>query len=541
MPSNATRLREAFRSLLLPISPHNEAECIELLEQELVHLGLSPADHHVWINLQTDRWRDSGVPEQNFSRVIGRTLAGGHPEFGAKLSEQYFSLHNRLREDFFLSHDESSAFLSHALLMCQLAHHDFTSAAQIGRILSARDSRVHFGFRPVDMCINRLKVKQRFRQEDVSTLFERDSTLEELTLADSDLSTCINVLDGVAENLGFPDPFAPLLTTLARPADPAAYTPYLQMLHYQCVLAEFFDHAVTYLYEFNPRGAAANWLFSQYPDSMVSAGNPFLNNAKSVERAARGWAQSKKPAEIRGALALVAVLSGLESMGFSARRELATWIRLWLHRVIRSAEPLSEPLAEELPHSTIRAIMDKISLNETQTGGIIEQRAIDALTSLLHPECDGWHSRGLGDSVNASNTSKKKLGDVDYQHPVNRKVVAYEAHAGKLTEVYLEEHLRTLERILIARSVEWESFSDPIDWNITIMFVAHSFASSLPSTLELNGVHIDLDFCSFEDLVARTAEETPDLDAAFSRHVLAALNSKTTPARVRHALMALSS
>src|SRR3546814_11380722 len=99
------------------------------------------------------------------------------------------------------------------------------------------------------------------------------------------------------------------------------------------------------LYEFSPRGVAANWLFQEYPDSIAGASNPFLNNAKAVEVIDESWVRSKRSAERPGARAIYHLLSMLDGLGFSARREIARWVRLWLLRVIRVANerPLGMP------------------------------------------------------------------------------------------------------------------------------------------------------------------------------------------------------
>jgi hypothetical protein len=311
------------------------------------------------------------------------------------------------------------------------------------------------------------------------------------------------------------------------------------MLHYQCVIAEFFDHAVTVLYEFAPRGAVAEWLFAQYPGDLSGAGNPFLNNAKSVDRLDAAWARSKdRQGLLSPASALFEIVAGLEVMGFAARQELSGWLRRWLLRVIR----LTRPLAREVPDlptaEAVAALLDAAAADETRTAGIIEQRLVDAVALTRHLEHHGWRSHGVGDSVNASNVSRRKLGDCEFQNASERKVVAYEAHAGNLSQVYVDGHAQTLRRVLPWRIEEWERIADLEDWEVEVVFVSHSF-SCLPTDLEIEGLHVAVQFVQYSDFIADapTPGEMTDL---FATHVNARLNERRTPQRVRDTYLALT-
>src|SRR5690606_17827723 len=101
-----------------------------------------------------------------------------------------------------------------------------------------------------------------------------------------------------------------------------------------------------------------------------------------------------------------------------------------------------EPIPNDYNIDTISQIVSKIASGPTSTYGILEQRLLDVLTSIKHSE-QNWRPRGLRDSVNTNNTSKKKLGDVDYQDSSAYKITAYEAHGGKLNKIYLEGHIKT--------------------------------------------------------------------------------------------------
>ena len=87
-----------------------------------------------------------------------------------------------------------------------------------------------------------------------------------------------------------------------------------------------------------------------------------------------------------------------------------------------------------------------------------------------HLEHDGWRSHGLGDSVNASNVSRRKLGDCEFQNASAADgSMAYEAHAGNLSQVYVDGHAQTLRRVLPLRIEEWERIAGVQEWNIEII------------------------------------------------------------------------
>lgn len=532
-------LQEAFRSLLLPINASLEDACLGVLTEELKELGLSHAECPAWLRDQAARWHDEGAPSDQLRDALCKAIEVGHPDLGKALSQRYFKLHADLQTDHLLSHEQATAFLSHALLMARLAGEERMSSAQVANLLVVRDKRVNFSRQSVDVCVSRLGVKRPLEVDGVESLFKKDREQEEAVFADADLAVGAEIVSQAAARLLFPNDMLRALQTLAREDDIGNYSPYLQMLHYQCVVAEFYDHAVTDLYEFNPRGNAVKWLIRQYPRALSRAGNPFLNNAKSVERVDGSWARSKKRNERPGATALLSILEGLESMGFAARQELAGLLRCWLHRVMRLAVPAAVELPKAFNAGQIGSVLKAIKSGNSNTAGIIEQRVVDALTSIRHRKEDGWRSRGIGDSVNATNISRKKLGDCDYQNADKRNVVAYEAHAGTLTQTYLDEHVRTLEKAVRLRREEWSSFSEPDEWQVDILFIAHRLDVKRRHAFAVEGVKVEIRSVTFDELIG-AGPMPQEFVSSFQEHVMAPLNEKRTPDHARKALRAMA-
>jgi hypothetical protein len=527
-------LRESFRALLLPIDPAREQDALDAAQAAMINVGIAVTDQAEFIRLELSRTKAGQGLHLGLSALIDAGLRAGDPDWGPRLASRYHELHEAvLQERHLMSFDEASAFLSHARLIARLAADESMSAAQIASVLSARDRRVDFSWQAVQDVLGRLGLRRALGLTEVQALFERDRELEERHFADADFVDAASIVGRVGRDFGFPRDLESLLIRLFPPEpDRPRHGPYLQILHYQCVIAEFFDHAVTVLYEFAPRGGVAEWLFAQYPGDLSGAGNPFLNNAKSVDRLDGAWARSKdRQGLLSPASALFEIVAGLEVMGFAARQELAGWLRRWLLRVIR----LTRPLAREVPNhptaNAVAALLDAVGADETRTAGIIEQRLVDAVALTHHLEHQGWRSHGVGDSVNASNVSRRKLGDCEFQNASERKVVAYEAHAGNLSQVYVDGHAQTLRRVLPMRIEEWERIADLEDWDVEVVFVAHSF-SCLPANIEIEGFHVAVMFVEYSNFIAGapTPSEMTDL---FATHVNARLNERRTPQRVR--------
>jgi hypothetical protein len=503
--------------------------------------GIAVADQAEFIRLELNRTKAGHGIHTGLSRLIDAALHAGDLEWGPRLASKYDELHETvLQERHLMSFDEASAFLSHARLIAQLARDESMSAAQIATILSARDRRVDFSWQAVQDVLGRLGLRRTLNLAEVQALFQRDAELEERYFADADFGDAASIVGRVGRDFGFEEDLESLLTRLFPPdSDGPRHGPYLQMLHYQCVIAEFFDHAVTVLYEFAPRGAVAEWVFAQYPGDLSGAGNPFLNNAKSVDRLDAAWARSKdRQGLLSPASALFEIVAGLEVLGFAARQELAGWVRRWLLRVVR----LTRPLAREVPAlptpKAVAALLEAVAADETRTAGIIEQRLVDAVALTRHADADGWRSHGVGDSVNASNVSRRKLGDCEFQNAAARKVVAYEAHAGNLSQVYVDGHAQTLRRVLPMRIEEWERIADLDEWDVAVVFVAHSF-SCLPMDIEIEGVHVAVQFVQYNDFLADVPAPA-DMTSLFANYVNARLNARQTPQRVRDTYIELT-
>ncbi|RYZ87770.1 MAG: hypothetical protein EOP06_12140, partial [Proteobacteria bacterium] len=481
-----------------------------MLETTLSSFGVIHADFQAWVALRVANWMESGSPAADLRQVVLEILKIADLNHGPKLAQIYFETHRGLMTSYFMSHEEARALLTSAFFIGDLAWIERQSAAQIAKLLAAGRNDTTFTRQSVGYLTEKMGYKAVLTRPEVEALFSEDADAALEFFADADIAAACEIATTYALLLGFPSNLYTALTALAPLANLVHFPPYLQILHYQCTIAEYFDHAARDFYEFSPRGGPALWLFSQYPGALATAGNPYLNNAKSVGEVDESWVRSKKQNERPGAKALHEILAGLEQMRFAARREVAKVLRMWLHHVMRLSEPLTMMLPEQLTSSQIESLLNGVMLGNTGTYGIIEQRIVDAVSAARHRPVDGWRGRGLGDSVNTTNVSRKKIGDVDFQHAGNRKIIAYEAHGGELTDIYVDEHLRTLRKVIALRNEELAGIADLSEWEVTVVFIAHRISVEDRIVLEIDGLRVALIFQTFAQFLENSIDLEPD-------------------------------
>jgi hypothetical protein len=536
MPGDNREAREALRSLLLPTHAPAEQQALETAIQVAVDAGVAPQDFASVVHYEAEDWRSTGKASPLLTTIVQSFIQAQGATKSADLARQYFKLHSALqKKGYLLDFDQASAFLSHVYLMIDLADGKPITASQIARVLTAHDQRAPFSRQSVTLILSSLNLSSDISEAQINDLYELDRELSIQLLADAELSACSKMVSDVGRRLGLETELDLLLDSLVVPEKLSDYSPYLQILHYQCSLTEYFDFSTTDLYEFNPRGGAALALFAKYPAAINKAGNPFLNNAKSVEQITLAWARSKKPNYFSGAKSLYYLVANLNSLGFSARRELCFWIRLWLHRIILLHSYAPTQLPSPITQAQAERLINFVNTGNTESSGVIEQRIVDAGAKTLYPDEKIWKPRGLEDSVNATNISRKKLGDCDFQDSDNHTVVAYEAHGGKLTDIYFKEHIRTLKKILPYRIEEWETFSEVADWTVEVIFVAHEIALDPYEPFEIEGVTISLEAITFEAFL--NSCDLAQLTESIDQYVMKTLSENRVPETIRQKVL----
>ena len=549
-------LRAAIRGVLLPVAASREQQFLDAVAAYLDGLGIVQ-DKASWVNLQLRRWKRGGSPTPAFRAFVREMLYADErdpvtfmfdsvdgpngPSYlrAAQLaSNNFFELHASLVSAHLLPHDAARQILSHGGMIARLAVEEQMTASEISRLITVRDNRFSLNWRAVQAILAKMGCAPSLSLDQAQQTFQDDSAAEPELLGDLDIAGSIERVAIVADSLGCKGDFVEWLTDLFVTD---FHAPYLLLLHYQLLIQDSFDHAVTYAYEFKPRGQVAAWLTQEYIAAGIPvARNAFLNNAKATLRFDQVWVTGRTDSP-RSATALANILEAIENMGSLAKDELASQMRGLLHRYLRVE---SERHGGALPHIVpaltdlqSEALLAATAGGNTNTTGILEQRLVDCFGLIEHAD-DGWVAKGLGDSVFAANTYRRKLGDIEFELPLRPKPrsISYESHGGHLTEPYVRDHLDSFAYVLGVRQEELETIASLPDWQFEVVFVAHTFDPGLPNNIEVSGSNVALRYVSFEE-AAQALSAGPHLDIV-NEHLVTPLNSGFVHPRVRERALA---
>lgn len=538
MPVSSQVAESILSELQLPIAATAAGEAITALTDWAATQGLSEGDVAIVVSADIINWTEKGSPPGALRDLVEAVLSGTKARLD---STGYFELHDKLTRQVgdvaALTHSVARRVMSRVPLIAHLLERERMSCSQVAWVLQATEPSLAVPFGSVEHIARMLGLLPSLdRQQAGPQLWAADQARALDLFPDSTIREACEIAGGeISKILPEADTTAQL-KTLTRGSDNEvrAHIPYLQALHWCATALEFYDHRASYLYEFAPRGNVGNDLFANYN---LSTGNPFLNNMKAVYALNHTWALSRGGLETD---ALVGLLADLESLPYSGRREVARIVRAWLWRVIELQR--AEPDLLEIPsdESEFDALVEFVVSGNTATQGVLEQRVVDCLAVLTYPEVARWHPRGLGDSVNASNMSKRKLGDIEFTRTIDRDTaesVAIEAHGGHLSRAYVESHQKSLARILELRLSEGAAAAyRPGDWTVEVQFVAHSRdLTGLPEAELIHGVPVTFRYLDYAEFRDRALSQYSDSDylGAFIEHVVYVLNRPTVRQLVR--------
>lgn len=368
-------------------------------------------------------------------------------------------------------------------------------------------------------------------QNSVDQIFDNDARLSLTFFADAELTDIVEILNLTAETLNMPS-IGTYFSNLAE------HDPYVQMLHWQAILIEFQDFDPSLLYEFSPRGVVARHLFEKHEAvGLGTGGNPFLNNAKSAYAADTQWAMQKKPAQRPLAISLSDTLQSLKFQSYQGRKSMATLLRWAIHKLLdirantdQNLIPLQSGIGNNYRPELIESWLNFTAAANTETKGIFEQRCVDYLVARIFQGKD-VEIRGLKDSVNASNLSRMKFGDEEVMDVPNATIDAYEPHGGILSQVYVDEHLRSMSKVMAGRRHELEMVAPLSDWTFNVIFVAHGSEIDFQEHEVLDAtVHLHIE--SYSDLIAKVMQVGHSADL-FDTLVISVLNKPGVGLAVR--------
>lgn len=550
-------LRAAIRGILLPVASSREEEFLQAVSDGLDGLGI-PEDKASWIDLQLRRWKRDGAPTAAFRDLVRGLLftEGRDPvtfmfdsidgpngakylDASRKASREFFALHSKLMFSHLLDHDSARHLVSHSGMIVRLAVEEQMTASEICRVLSVKDNRLSLNWRPFQTVLSSFGCKPTLSVDQVADAFQRDIEAEPELLGDLSIEGSIDRVAEIARNLGCGEEFSVRLRDLLIHD---LHAPYLPLLHYQLLIQYYFDHAVTYAYEFQPRGMNGQWMTDRYIEAGIPvARSAVLNNAKATLRFDHVWVYGRD-GHLRSATALADILEAVENMSAVAKDEIAAQLRGLLHRYIRvQSEINAGGLPNEIPpltHAAANLLLAHVGAENTNTTGILEQRLVDCF-GLIENSAAGWSPKGLGDSVFAANTFRKKLGDVEFELPErpNPQSVSYESHGGNLTAPYVHDHLDSFEFVLGVRRDELETIAPLADWRFEVVFVAHRFDEGLPANAAPLGANVTIRYVTFED--AADMLRNPAHLALLNKYMIDPLNSGFVHPRVRQRALVL--
>ncbi len=463
---------------LLPLEESELADAIDVALDGLESAGLSKDEARLKLESAFGAWIEAEGEAPALPAELRPLIANA--SWAARTSRPahtvYVELIRRIQGSSSVSRRAAVLLASRLPLVLLLAGESHYSPAGIARLIGSNDAGGQVGWKAVRAILSHFRINHELEEGPVAALLGEDRQLSEKEFGDADCATTVELISAGAMAFGMDDGFHRSLARLLAPDDGRPFFPYLQMLMYVAVVDHFYDHPSEYIYTFKPRGRVAGLIFGSFPSGLAPRGNPILNNFKAVNRLTHDWAESRDDNREQ-AESLVRIVLGLSSLPYPARKRLSAIIRRGLFRLIDINTPTTIHWPDTGGLAEVERFLENVSSVPTNTRGIIEQRVTDFLGAMAHRGPD-WRSRGLGDPVNASNTASRKLGDCDFQHAGRRECHAYESHAGRLTDVYLNEHTRTLRLNLPAREAEWNAISDIGDWSIVITFIAHEDARS---------------------------------------------------------------
>ncbi|OFS79327.1 hypothetical protein HMPREF3164_07050 [Rothia sp. HMSC08A08] len=529
------RIESTVKLLQLPLTDEEIARGVDKLASNIPD-GLTGREIDYAYQLETSftEWNESGVPDSILKDAVRLLLEDTEvSKRGSGFnSDAYFGLlHGLLPEKTAiagsLSLQTMRRVLSQSLFITSMFVDEEMSCSQVARVLTSTESK----YIPSDASskvASAFKLEPKISKVEAQQIIEFDRAAGEENFPDASLTESYQICERLCQ-LWVPE--LSIVMELANLSSPDlranSYYPYIQILHWATLAVEKYDHPVTYLYEFSPRGAAANTLFGEvYPN--VSTQNPFLNLAKAVHQINYAWLENRNESS---AYALVNLLQKIDALPYRARKEVSRVIRSWILYFIQLEDvPDDFPQLEiEFDAQIARAFSDAVNSGETYTQGVIEQRLVDAL-ALLAFDKEGVAARGIGDSVNASNLSKKKMGDLEFLNAGAKRSLALEAHGGQVTPGYVHAHLASLARVLELREIDNPELSEEKDeWVITVAYVAHSFSAGLDDLpTEVSGFTIEHEFWSYDKLTQKAFADSSDDAVAeiFNVHVRDALNLK---------------
>ena len=491
-------ISEALLAASLPIDPNSMEDAAKLVAD---YYESASEDIKIPVEEISDRfsemwgfWLENPDKPSKELRDVIRVAVGVDREM-EELANDYFKLEEKLEEKQFMTKSHAIALIGCAPLIRTLVVEQHLGLDRIRAILNVPAAT----FDAINAVIGSIGINPPFSTDKIAAIHEAD-------VAD------VAALFGDTEPEDAGDTFRSLLGTFSRCealADDVIelglipFEPYQFMLYFELLTLEMVDRFPgRAIYECTPRSSNVKALWnSMYHPTQE---NPYLNNAKSVYSLDEAWAETKLSRQTgNGSIMLADVFDILAELPYTTRRRIAHVIRCYLI-LIADSRQTKTPL-KAVNRDAIRAFVESVGTSNSLTKGVLDQRLVDFLTRCIYPE-EGWFARGLGSSVNETNASGRKYGDVEYLDLSSRAYIeAYEAHGGSLRDEYVQAHINSLHETVQYHQSEKKLRNEPYEMAVRVTYVAHD-VSRLENFYNghseiIGGIPFEFHFTTFFDLV----------------------------------------
>ncbi|MCI9129231.1 MAG: hypothetical protein HFJ65_02770 [Eggerthellaceae bacterium] len=412
-----------------------------------------------------------------------------------QLASDYFKLEKKLEEKLFMARSYAIALIGCAPLIRTLVAEQHLGLDRIRSILNVPGAT----FDAIRSVLSSMGAPTSLDQNNIESMHANDADDVASFFGDTTADDAATTLRGLLGSFSRNDELWENVTELTY----IGFEPYLFMLYYELLTLETTDRFPgRAIYECMPRGAdvKALWNKMYHPTQQ----NPYLNNAKSVYSLDLSWAETKlSPEKQNGSLLLANVFDIMAELPYTTRRRVAHMIRCYL-LLVSDKNQKKTPLTPITPDGIKRFIMT-IGAANSLTKGVLDQRLVDFLTYCIH-DYDKWIARGLGSSVNETNASGRKYGDVEYLDlATHSQIHAYEAHGGMLRDEYVQSHIDSLHETVNYHKSEAAARGEEYVRSIDVFYVAHDisrlerFKNGHQETI--HGIPFTFAFMTFSDLV----------------------------------------
>lgn len=489
---------EAFLASSLPIDPNTMCDAakrvIAFYASASASVALPEEEVSERFSEMWDLWFTEGcIPSKELRDVVREAVS---VDAGMeRLAGEYFKLVDKLKEKSYMSRTYAVALVGCAPLIRTLVIEQHLGLDRIRSILNVPGAT----FDAIRSVLGAIGISAAFEADDIEAIHQADIEDVSAYFGDTPADESEGTLRGLLGNFSRNEGLWEEVTELVH----VGFEPYLFMLYFELLTLETTDRFPgRAIYECGPRGQKVKALWnSMYHPTQE---NPYLNNAKSVYSLDTAWAETKLSRETKNSsLMLADVFDIMSELPYTTRRRVAHVVRCYLVHVANEKRA-STPLPAITPLN-IRLFVERVAASNSLTKGVLDQRLVDFLTMCGH-DYDNWAPRGLGSSVNETNASGRKFGDVEYLSLDDKMTThAYEAHGGGLRDEYVQDHINSLfGTVEYFKGVAADRGED-FERKVEVVYVAHDISRlsrfKNGHAEEIAGVPFTFRFMTFRDLV----------------------------------------